>query len=334
MKNTFLTLTFSLAAALPAAPQIVDERLPPLIEAAVPANIGSPDLVNRLLSPPASPRISLRFDERAVEQAVDDNLPPDTHCKKTERCILKNDRGSALRIDLPRGRVRYSSRERSTNKQPTTVSADRSLVIARAAAEAFGIPAFELGAPDFSRLRLTTASPVLPDAASVSYLTEGHVRFRRRIGGFLVVSSKFFTAVDARGQVARAYARWPDFALEEGLRAEQALTRSQVVRAVYQELSWRLRVGTTQKLVGQVAYAPVNYLDQTEGEDEMGTPPGSGAADPVRTVAFVPVLLITVIPVAQPDNSGVTQMPVQDVLIPLFQGPAVDAPAMEQGGLP
>jgi hypothetical protein len=326
MKNTLLTLTFSLAAALPAAPQIVDERLPPLIEAAVPANIGSPDVVNRLLSPPASPRISLAFDERRVEQAVEDNLPPDTHCKKTERCILQNNHGSVLRIDLSRGRVRYSSRERSTNKQPTTVSADRSLVIARAAADAFGIPAFELGAPDFRHLRLTAANPTQPDAASVSYLTEGNVRFRRRIGGFLVVSSKFFTAVDARGQVARAYARWPDFALTEGLRAEQALTRSQVVQAVFRALSSRLRPGTTQKLVAQVAYAPVNYLEQTEGEDEMGAPP---SADPVHTVPFVPVLLVTVIPIALPDNAGVTQMPVQDVLIPLFQGPAVDAPTME-----
>jgi hypothetical protein len=329
MKNTVLTLTVSLAAALPAAPQVVDERLPALIEAAVPANIGSPVLANRLLSPPASPRISLRFDQRALEQAVDDNLPPDTHCRRTARCILQNDRGSVLRIDLPRGRVRYSSRERSTNKQPTTVSADRSLVIARAAAEAFGIPAFELGAPDFSQLRLTAANPTLPDATPVSYLTEGHVRFRRRIGGFLVVSSKFFTAVDARGQVARAYARWPDFALAEGLRPEQALTRSRVVQAVFQELSSRLRAGTTEKLVAQVAYAPVNYLDQTEGEDEAGTPPGNAPADPVHTVPFVPVLLVTVIPVAQPDNSGVTQMPVQDVVFPLFQGPAVDAPTME-----
>src|SRR5262245_43361589 len=196
MKNTVLTLTFSLAAALPAAPQVVDEGLPALIEAAVPANIGSPDLVKRLLSPPASPQISRTFDARNVEQAVEDNLPPDTHCKKTERCILQNDRGSVLRIDLPRGRVRYSRRERTTSKEPTTVSADRTLVIARAAADAFGIPAFELGPPDLRHLRLTAANPALPDAVSVSYLTEGHVRFRRRIGGLLVVSSKFFTAVD------------------------------------------------------------------------------------------------------------------------------------------
>ena len=49
----------------------------------------------------------------------------------------------------------------------------------------------------------------------------------------------------------------------------------------------------------------------------------------MRTIPYAPVLLVSVIPVAQPDNSGITQMPVQNLLFPLFQGPVVDAPMME-----
>jgi hypothetical protein len=327
MKKAVLTVALSLAVALPAAAQ-VDERLWELVEAAVPANVGSPDLAQRLLSPPASPRISRNFDATTLKRFVDDRIPSDPCCRKSERCVLQNDRGSALRTDLTRGRVRYSSAERSSNKQPTTVSADRSVAIARATAEAFGIPAFELGALDLSHLRVTAANPELHGAGAVSFLAEGHVRFRRRIGGFLVASSKFFTAIDARGQVARAYARWPDFALADGLRADRALSRSQVVRAVYEELAPRLRPGTTHKLVAQVAYGPVNYLEGSDGNDELETPPAN-EGDSVRTIPFAPVLLVTVIPVAQPDNSGITQMPVQNLLFPLFQGPAVDAPMTE-----
>jgi hypothetical protein len=321
MKKTVFALALSLAVALPAAAQI-DERLRELVEAAVPSNVGSPDLVNRLLAPPASPRISRAFDAQRLVKCVDDKIPP-RRCSESARCILQNDRGSVLRFDLSRGRVRYSSRQRSSNKQPTTVPEDRSVAMARAAAAAFGIPASELGAPDFRYLRLTAANPDLKDAKALSFLAEGHVRFRRRIGGFLVASSKFFTAVDARGEVARAYARWPDFALAEGLRAEHAVSRNKVVRGVYEELSSRLRLGTTEKVVAQIGYAPVNYLAQSEGEDEEET---NTPADSVRTVPYAPVLLVTVIPVAQPDNSGITQMPVQNLLFPLFQGPAVDAP--------
>ena len=319
MKKLAMTLILTLLIAAPAVPQTTDDNLPQLIEAAVPKDVGNPDIMRRLLNPMLGPQLSRSFQAKNLEKAVDDKLPPDPCCKDSLECTIQNDRGSALRIDLTRGKVRYSNLERSRNKQATSQPPDPAIEMARRTAAAIGIPQAELSKPDFRYLRVTGANAQQRDTRGMSFRAEGHVRFSRQIGGFPVAFSKFFAAVDSKGQIARAYARWPDFALTPGLRLEQMLSRQQVVMSILEELRPALRPGTTRRIVANIVYAPVNLLDVGETTDEQPPDPAL-PPDPDHAISFSPALLVTVVPVEQPENSGIPQMPAQNLVFPLLQG--------------
>lgn len=320
MRTIVFASLLTLAAALPLASQeqTGDERLPFLVEAAVPSSVGSPELTRRLLNPPVGRQLSESFEVRNLEKLVDDKLPPNPCVKLGGRCTLENEKGSALRLDLGRGRVRYSNRERSQKKEPIALPPGPCIDLARKTAAAFGIPAAELGTPDFRYLQLTSAGEGdTRTGRGVTLRAEGHVRFGRQIGGIPVAFSKFFVAADARGKVARANARWQDFRLAPGLSPSQALSRQAVVAAIVEELSPALRPGTTARIVANVVYSPADLLERGEnGEDH---PPDTDLQG-----TFVPALLVTVVPVEQAENSGVTQMPAQNLVFPLLGVPPDD----------
>ena len=323
MKRIAIATALSFATLLPAAAQDTspsDERLPFLVEAAVPSSVGSPELTRRLLAPQVGPQMSQSFDARKLEKLLDDKLPPNPCVKRSEACVVEDGKGSALRMHLVRGSVRYSNRERSEKKQPTTLPPGPTMELARKAAAAFGIPAAELGAPDFRYLGVGAGGDTRAER-SMSMKVEGHVRFQRHIGGIPVAFSKFFVAADSRGKIARANARWPDFQLQEGLRPESALTRAAVVEGIVRELSPSLRPGTTERVVANVVYAPIDLLVFGESGEEESPDRGGAVADDHAAMPFAPALLVTVLPVQQAEDSGVTQMPAQNFVFPLFSHP-------------
>ena len=320
MKRIFIAAAVLLTFALPAVPQAPppDDNLAALVDRAVPQEIGNRDVMSRLLKPQVGRQLSDAFDEKKIEKFVDDKLPPDPCCKDDMKCTLQNQGGSALRVDLTRGKVRYSNAERSKNKKATSQPPDPTIVLARQAAAAFGIPAAEMSAPDFRYLRLTAAGMEERDRQTkMSFRAEGHVRFLRHIGGVPVAFSKFFVAVDSRGAVARAYARWPDFALTPGLRVEDTLSRQQVVEDILEELRPAVRPGTLSRILGTIVYAKEDVLEfgPEEGEDLPPDP------DHHQHGTYVPALMVTLVPVAQREDAGVPQMPVQNLVFPLLGGP-------------
>ena len=226
-----ITGILCLLVSLPALAQTECDQTVQLITRALPATVGNAVVMRGLLAPNvSSEQLSDRFDPAAVAKLAGDELAPeccDAFVPGTGdyECTWVSKGGSGLRIALAGGSVVYTNRARSENKQPTSVPAEASIEVARRAATAFGVPESELGAPVFRYVRLTTSNAEATQPDARSYRVEGHVRYRRTVGGVPVAFSNFHVALDARGQIARVHVRWPDFELMEGLDVSQMLTR-------------------------------------------------------------------------------------------------------------
>lgn len=307
MITGILCLLFS----LPALAQAKCDQTVQLITRALPAAVGDAEVMRGLLAPKVSDeQLSDRFDPTAVMRLAGDELAPeccDAFVPGTDdyECTYVSKGGSGLRIAFADGSVIYTNRARSENKQPTSVPAAASIDVARRAATAFGIPESELGAPVFRYVRLTTANTegTQPDARS--FRVEGHVRFRRTVGGVPVAFSNFHVALDARGQLARVHVRWPDFELIEGLDVSQMLTREEVLASILEEVLPAARCGSLSGVTANIVYAKASLIDGPETSESDG---------------YAPALLVTLIPVEQAEDSGVPQMPVQNLVFPLLGG--------------
>ncbi|HWW61363.1 MAG TPA: hypothetical protein VN181_08355 [Thermoanaerobaculia bacterium] len=306
-----------LALAAPAFAQNCDTQTIALIDRALPAAVGNIDVMRTLLAPPvSSDQLSDRFNPATVGSFVRDELASDC-CSPflpgnpDYKCTYINTTGSGLRVDLSGGRVIYTNRDRSQNKQPTTLTEQAAFETARRAAVAFGIPEAELADPDFRYLKLTNASmdPRNPNARS--FRAEGHVRYQRAIGGVPVAFSKFHVALDSRGDIARTHVRWPDFALAPGLNVSQTFSRSQVLGNIVDEIVPTVRCGTIASVVATIVYAKTSLLEEGEATDER------------ESDEYAPALLVTLVPVEQPEDSGVPQMPAENFVFPLLGTPDV-----------
>jgi Fungalysin/Thermolysin Propeptide Motif len=307
MMTGILFLLFS----LPALAQTECDHTVQLITRALPATVGNAEVMRGLLAPAvSSEQLSDRFDPAAVTRLVGDELAPeccDAFRPGTEdyECTYVSTGGSGLRIALAGGSVIYTNRARSENKQPTSVPAAASIDVARRAATAFGVPEPELGAPDFRYVRLTTSNAEATQPDARSFRVEGHVRYRRTVGGVPVAFSNFHVALDARGQIARVHVRWPDFALIEGLDVSQMLTREEVLASIVEEVLPAARCGSLSGVTAKIVYAKASLIDGPETSESD---------------AYAPALLVSLIPVEQAEDSGIPQMPVQNLVFPLLGG--------------
>lgn len=306
-----MTGILSLLFSLPAVAQTECDQTVQFITRALPATVGNAEVMRGLLAPNvASEQLSDRLDPAAITRLVGDELAPeccDAFRPGTEdyECTYVSTGGSGLRIALADGSVIYTNRARSENKQPTTVPAAASIEVARRAATAFGVPESELGAPVFRYVRMTTASTDATQPDSRSFRVEGHVRYRRTVGGVPVAFSNLHVALDARGQIARVHVRWPDFALSEGLDVSQMLTREEVLASIVEEVLPAARCGSLSGVTANIVYAKASLIDGPETSESD---------------AYAPALLVTLIPVEQAEDSGIPQMPVQNLVFPLLGG--------------
>lgn len=312
-------IALALATPLVASAQSCDET-EQLIRRAMPAEVGNVDVMRRLLAPQVAPaQLSDAFNPTVAARAVGDTLAPGC-CDEfrgadpSYRCIYSSAQGSGLRINLTRGSVIYTNRDRSADKRATTIPAAATIDLARRAVEAFGVPSSELGAPSFRYLKATTVNTDPREPGAESFKAEGHVRFQRFIDGTPVAFSRLQVAVDARGQIARMHVRWPDFAIARGLDASQTLTRDEVLRSIYEEVLPAARCGSLSKVVSQIVYADTSLLGDSHASEER-----EGESDDAAARGYAPALMVSLVPVQQAEDSGVPQMPVQNLVFPLLR---------------
>lgn len=314
-----LALSVFAAAAVSAQETSCDAQARMVLEA-IPASVGSPSAMERLLRPTVDAQLSATFDPARAADMVRDSLAPDARCtayRKGEAgydCRY-NGAGSVLKIEMDRGRVAYLNRTRSERKGEARISEADAIALARQAAEAVGMPLRELGTrADVRTLRLTAASEEGTVITGEAMGSEVHVRYQRRIGDVPVAFSRFHAAIDARGEIARMHVRWPDFRLAPGLSAANTASREQVVAQVLDQVGRDNRCGSLSRVVANVVYARTAVIDGGEAASEDGRETESGPSE------FAPALMVTVFPVAQREDSGVPQMPVQNYVFPLLHG--------------
>jgi hypothetical protein len=326
------TLRLAFAAAVALAPatargQVCNDTRN-LVTAAMPAGVGDPTALQALLQPTVGPQLGELFDRKRAQKLLGDKLKPGEGCKKrrgTElprECEATSRRGSSLTIDLERGRVSYLNLERSSNKEATQIPDAQALDLARRTATALGVPAAEMtGTPDLQYLRIAVRSTNPLDTSGMSFRAETHVRFQRTIGSVPVAFSRLQIAVDARGEVARAHLRWPDFRMLPGVAVDQGIPRATLISEVVDQIDAGLRCGTLGNVLAQVVYARADLVDGSDGQDSsLGGPDTT----PEETEAggaphFVPALLVSVIPVEQAEDSGIPQMPVENHVFSLVR---------------
>lgn len=318
-KFAALALSVIAAAAVNAQETACDAQAR-MVREAIPLSVGSPSAMEKLLSPTVDPQLSATFDPARAAAVVRDSLTPDTRCTAFRKGDLEydcryNGAGSVLKIEMDRGRIAYLNRTRSERKAAATISEADAIALARQAAEAVGMPLRELGTrADVRTLRLTAASEEGTVITGQAMGSEVHVRYQRRIGDVPVAFSRFHAAIDARGEIARMHVRWPDFRLVRGLSAANTASREQVVAQVLDQVGRDNRCGSLSRVVANVVYARTAVVDGGEAPSADGSETESGASE------FVPALMVTVFPVAQREDSGVPQMPVQNYVFPLLRG--------------
>lgn len=318
--RTFAALALSViaAAAVSAQETSCDAQARMVLEA-IPVSVGSPSAMEKLLRPTVDAQLSATFDPARAAGIVRDSLAPDTRCTAYRKGDLDydcryNGAASVLKVEMDRGKVAYLNRTRSERKAEAKISETEAIALARQAAEAVGMPLRELGTrADVRTLRLTAASEEGTVITGEAMGSEVHVRYQRRIGDVPVAFSRFHAAIDARGEIARMHVRWPDFRLAQGLSAANTASREQVIAQVLDQVGRDNRCGSLSRVVANVVYARTAVIDG----GEAGADGGETESGPSE---FAPALMVTVFPVAQREDSGVPQMPVQNYVFPLLRG--------------
>jgi hypothetical protein len=284
-----------------------------LAKASLPIEVGDAAIMQRLLSASATQKLSSNFDATTASRSVGDALSAEATCTST-RCTYRNTTGSALKVDLSRGKVTYLNRVRSEQERTTTLTEGAAYEAAYKAAQNFGVPGDELDQkPVIRALRSSTMDR--DTGRGTSTRTELHVWMKRRMQGFPVYGSKVHTAVDPNGQVARMHVRWSDFRLSPGLSATDTLPTDRVIEA----LAMQLRASNAPCSVGSVrsyvAYVPTRLVEGGAGlEEEKQTTTN------VTVDEYVPALVVRAAPVEQPEDSGRPVDAGQELFIPLLGG--------------
>ncbi|HKV12629.1 MAG TPA: hypothetical protein VJ725_31075 [Thermoanaerobaculia bacterium] len=330
MKYKALTLLlFGIAAAAAAQDRPAPPELVRLVSEALPPVVGDPTGVQRLFSPEISrPQLSEAFRIEALEEAVGESLAADPGCASTGPaappavqvpCFYRSRGGSVLRSDFRKGKVDYINPERRFDWRsgiPNSLSSEEARARALRVATALALPQSEILT---SRIQARGLNLGGADGEgrqrSVSLRAEMHVRVPRQVGGLPVLGSRFHAVLDARGQVARLHADWPDFALRPGLREDPVLSRDEVARRIAARIaeSYTREDLTEVKIVA--AYVPVDRLD---GRDTPDQEEGAEGAEPLL---FEPALVIHVIPVETAEDSGEVSLPILELTQPLLETP-------------
>jgi hypothetical protein len=324
MKLRALTLLLFGIAAAGSAQERPD--LVRLVTEALPPAAGDPTAVQRLFSPEISrPQLSEAFRIGTLEKAVGETLAADPGCVPTGPagplavqipCLYRGRGGSVLREYLRNGKVDYINPERRFDWRsgiPNSVSSEQASAMALRAAAELGLPQSEILT---SRIKVRGLNLGAADGESrlpsVSLRAEMHVRVPRQVGGTFVLGSRFHAVIDARGQVARLHADWPDFALRPGLREDPVLSREEVARRIAARLAESFAPGDLAEVKIVTAYVPVDRLDGRDVPDQEDGP---------EPLLFEPALVIYAIPVDPAEDSGEVSLPILEITQPLLETP-------------
>lgn len=297
-------------------------QLVTLIDQAIGAEAGNAALVTQMysgLDAWTSDGLSKRFDAGATGEVTGDRFRRNRSCSSTKerransrayRCRFssKADAHIVLDADMPTGQVTYlNPGRRYLGAVENQISPETAKATAIQLAEALGVPAAEVGS-DFAtvaervRVTATRGNPM----SKVTRRSEVFVKLPRLVNGFPVHGSDARVAIDVAGMPARAYVDWADFAPAAPLSAMRALSRSEIVDRIAEELGDLAPCGHFGRMVAKVGWieAPL---------------PGYGEIPTGRYIPGVRVLAISSDSLPAGHLSG----PTHDLVFPIVE--AIDS---------
>lgn len=341
MRNRInLCLAFSVALLVASSVAAQRSDLVRLAENFVPKEVGSAQLIDRLLAAkPAPEQLSRAFrPERVLEGVGDPTLdlaqcdcdPPEGHDgpRFPDGWKAESEDGAAvLEAALSRGKIEYLNRSRSFQARDgveNDVSPEEAKEIAIRTAIAFGVPRGEIQFDFVDVQSLIAAARNREGKVEARLRAEVHVRLPRTVSGFPVWDSFYHAAVSSKREIARAHVQWPDFTLVRGLDPASALSRREVVERVVEELSDGTEPGSLKALATAVVYARAVEVQGASFDDDDGS--GGEAASP-----FVPALVVYAIPPDPAEDSGQVVSAGRQFVVPLFEGAPDQGKPVEQG---
>lgn len=330
MKNQVIVLAligFSLSGA--ARTQEPPAEILRKVSDALPPAVGNRAEMKRLLTPAVKhPQLSEAFKLAGAQRVVGETLVLDKNCKVASSaaiapppCLYRTAAGSVFRAGLREGRLDYINPARHVDwlrKVPNGVKQDVAQATVLRLAGDLAIPPAEILASRIKRNDLFVGSGKAGGAEPfVKLRAEVHVHLPRQVDGTRVLGSSFRGVIDAKGQLARFHAVWPDFVLRAGLADSQTLPREEVARRIALRLAEQFNDEDLDQISIAVAYVPVDRLNRRDTPDSEG----SVLVRTERTL-FEPALVIHALPPETGEDSGKIDPPVIEIVEPLLEAPA------------
>lgn len=281
-----------------------------------------------LQAQPEEPQLAAAFNPRLIRGALGDRLRPDkANCpyrgkkKDPEQvdCVWSNgDQTRILEADIARGRISYVNAERGRwSQQENSISKDAALAALTRAAKGLGVPSGELGVLEARNVMAAQASPQGGPAEVRRAWVAASAS--RQLGGFLVLGSAVYAAIDAKGQVARMQIDWPELRLEAGLSPQDALTRDELVERAVEKLGDEISCDNLGEVIVTPVFAPLGSTPAGAPNDDDSETSVDAAQRPSRSPAYVPAMLIMAFPPEVEDGSGEIASPAREYLVPVLE---------------
>lgn len=280
-----------------------------------------------LKAQPDAQQLAAGFNPRVIRGALGDRLRPDkTRCafggkKKDQELVdcawTNSDATSTLEADIARGRISYVNSERGRwSEQANDLTPEAAIAALSQAATRLGVPASELGVLDARNVMAAHASPEGGPAEVRRAWVAASAS--RQLGGFHVLGSAVYAAIDAKGQVARMQVDWPEMRLDARLSALDALTREELVDRAAQELGEEIPCDQLGEVIVTPVFAPVDFFPAAGPDDDDNEQSADATKRPSRSPAYAPAMLVTALSTPVEDGSGKFASPAREYVVPVL----------------
>ncbi|MBI2571818.1 MAG: hypothetical protein HYV63_32815 [Candidatus Schekmanbacteria bacterium] len=228
----------------------------------------------------------------------------------TMRMRYQTEQGAELRVNREEGRVSYLNAHRAftADQNENRVSVPAAELALRQAAGRLGVPVAEVSERAISK-RLMLANAAKGQAPAPARAIEVFVRLFREIGGVPVLGSKATGAIGADGRIARMHVQWPAFRLSEHVALAGQRSREEMAELVTTALSHR-NATRLDRVPSYIAFVKVKHLS--------GSDLASATARGVNLEAFVPALIVSLLPQESVEDSGAITGAVEQLAFSLF----------------
>jgi hypothetical protein len=302
-----------------------------LLEQALPADLK--DAARAMIAAqPAAGQLTEAFNPRVIGGVLGDRLRPDkTQCrfggkKKDTRlieCVWTSRAGSVLEVDLARGDISYVNRIRSRwSDEENQIKPEVAIDALKQVASGLGVPTSEWREPT-ARNVMAGVSGVPgsngSDAGTTIRRAWVAASATRQIGGFPVLGSAVYAAINAAGDVARIQIDWPELRLAEGVSDADALTRQEILDRGLEALGAEISCDNLSEVHAVAVLAPAALLPAGAPDDDDVEQSTEDQGRVATSPDYVPALLVYAFAPETQEGEGKITSPAREFVLPLVE---------------